>query len=66
MTVNIYENDIENLPKAVFVNANNKGYCRIKLDKASLKHLEFDGTNHRIFEITNTANRFYLWRTLAD
>ena len=29
LTSNVYEGSLDKLPKAIFVNANNKGYCRV-------------------------------------
>lgn len=44
-----------------FVNANNKGYCRARLDKYSLKNL-----TENVGYVQEPADRVYLWRTLAD
>jgi hypothetical protein len=49
------------IPSAIFINANNKGYCRIKLDKNTIQILR-----SKITSITNVPNRCYLWRILAD
>lgn len=38
-TYNIYEGDIDSQPAAIFINANNKGYCRALFDHDSLIYL---------------------------
>ena len=32
----IYRGTFDRLPKAIFINANNKGYCRVILDESSV------------------------------
>ena len=36
MTENIFEGELDKKPKGIFINANNKGYCRIAFDYDSL------------------------------
>jgi hypothetical protein len=58
----IYTGKVKDLGKlAFFVNANNKGYCRARLDKASLEIL-----TENVGFIEEPADRVYMWRTLAD
>lgn len=49
------------MPSAIFVNANNKGYCRVIFDNVSLPFLL-----DNLSKVTNIPNRCYLWRALAD
>lgn len=49
-------------PVAVMPNANNKGYCQVKLDEESLKHfVKFLSKPH-----ISKANRAYLWYMIWD
>ena len=43
------------------VNANNKGYCRVVLDKISLKFFL-----ENLSKIEDDLNRNYIWRILCD
>ena len=45
---------------ACLVNANNKGYCRVKLDKEHIKYFK------EIYSELDTMNRCYLQRILYD
>ena len=60
-TEGIYEGELDNIPKVIFINANNKGYCRIILSQSSIEHLV-----PNLYQIPDTANRCYLWRSLGD
>lgn len=48
-------------PKAVLVNANNKGYCRVVLDSESLAFFL-----QNLSSIDDDLNRNYVWRILCD
>ena len=38
-TKGIYEGSLDNIPRVIFINANNKGYCRIILNQSSVEYL---------------------------
>jgi hypothetical protein len=61
ITGRIYECPIALAPAAILIDSNNKGYCRVVLDDASIKFFR-----QNLYRIKNVTNRSYLWRILAD
>lgn len=61
MTAKIYEGNLEKFPKAVLINANNKGYCRVLFDESSKVFFL-----QNLSKVKSNLNRSYLWRALYD
>jgi hypothetical protein len=56
------EGYLKQIPVAILPNSSNKGYCRVVLDEASIKHF----VAHFMEQHVTTYNRTYLWRILFD